>query len=68
MSTRPRGQAYIIFLFVYILVIFVGGLLLAFSAFKVLPVDLNLWVEETLYPGFSPLTAGAYTRSLFSST
>lgn len=47
-------EAYILFLLGYVVVIFLGGLLLAISAFGVLPDALEGWVENSLYPAYSP--------------
>lgn len=40
------------------MVIFLGGLLLAISAFDVLPDKMDTWVEESLYPAYSPTVVG----------
>jgi len=58
-------EAYILFLFGYVVVIFVGGLLLAISAFEVLPGKLNEWVETSLYPAYSPTVVGFLVFSSF---
>ena len=51
-------EAYILFLFAYVVVIFLGGLVLAVSAFGILPDKLDSWVTETLYPSYSPIVIG----------
>lgn len=51
-------EAYILFLLGYVVVIFLGGLLLAISAFGVLPDALEGWVENSLYPAYSPTVVG----------
>ena len=51
-------EAYILFLFGYVVVIFLGGLMLAISAFDVLPDNINTWVEDSLYPAYSPTVIG----------
>mmetsp|Transcript_4280 Transcript_4280/g.19442 ORF Transcript_4280/g.19442 Transcript_4280/m.19442 type:complete len:198 (-) Transcript_4280:55-648(-) len=57
-------EAYILFLFAYIVVIFGAGLFLAVSAFGILPENVDNWVTETLYPAYSPIVIGFL---LFSS-
>ena len=57
-ATQQSEEAYVLFLAAYISLIFLGGLLLAVSAFDVLPENLNAWVEQTLYPSFSPFVVG----------
>ena len=51
-------EAYILFLFGYVVVIFLGGLVLAGSAFKIFPDNIERWVSETLYPAYSPTVIG----------
>ena len=52
-------EAYILFLLGYVVVIFLGGLLLALSAFDdVLPSRVETWVENSLYPAYSPTVIG----------
>ena len=51
-------EAYILFLFGYVVVIFLGGLILAGSAFKIFPDNIETWVSETLYPAYSPTVIG----------
>jgi len=55
---QASEEAYIILLLAYVVVIFLGGILLSLSAFQILPSGLNNWVEDSLYPGFSPLVVG----------
>ena len=43
-------EAYILFLLGYVVIIFLAGLLLAVSAFGVLPESFDHWVTDTLYP------------------
>ena len=51
-------EAYLLFLFGYVVVIFLGGLVLAGSAFKIFPDVVENWVTETLYPSYSPIVIG----------
>ena len=51
-------EAYILFLFGYVAVIFFGGLILAGSAFKIFPDNAEQWVSGTLYPAYSPTVIG----------
>jgi hypothetical protein len=51
-------EAYILFLFGYVVVIFLGGLVLAGSAFKIFPDNIERWVSDTLYPAYSPTVIG----------
>lgn len=51
-------EAYILFLFGYVVVIFLGGLVLAGSAFKIFPDNVEQWVSGTLYPAYSPTVIG----------
>lgn len=51
-------EAYILFLLGYVVIIFLGGLLLAISAFGVLPENFDHWVTDTLYPNYSPIVIG----------
>jgi hypothetical protein len=51
-------EAYLLFLFGYVVIIFVGGLALAGSAFKVFPDVVENWVSGTLYPAYSPTVIG----------
>ena len=51
-------EAYILFLFGYVAVIFFGGLILAGSAFKIFPDNIERWVSDTLYPAYSPTVIG----------
>ena len=51
-------EAYILFLFGYVAVIFFGGLILAGSAFKIFPDNIEQWVSGTLYPAYSPTVIG----------
>lgn len=57
-------EAFILFLLAYVAVIFLAGLVLAISAFGVLPESVDGWVTETLYPAYSPIVVGFL---LFSS-
>ena len=51
-------EAYILFLFGYVVVIFLGGLVLAGSAFKIFPDNIERWVSDTLFPAYSPTVIG----------
>ena len=51
-------EAYILFLLGYVVIIFLAGLLLAVSAFGVLPESFDHWVTDTLYPNYSPIVIG----------
>ena len=51
-------EAFVLFLFGYIVVIFLLGLLLAASAFSILPDKAETWVTGTLYPAYSPIVIG----------
>lgn len=51
-------EAFILFLLGYVVVIFIGGLLLAISAFNILPEKIDNWVEGTLYQAYTPTVLG----------
>ena len=57
-------EAFILFLLAYVAVIFIAGLVLAISAFGILPESVDGWVTDTLYPAYSPIVVGFL---LFSS-
>ena len=54
---RVRGGVHT-FLLGYVVIIFLAGLLLAVSAFGVLPESFDHWVTDTLYPNYSPIVIG----------
>ena len=57
-------EAFILFLLAYVAVIFLAGLVLAISAFGILPESVDGWVTDTLYPAYSPTVVGFLLLSL----
>ena len=60
-------EAFILFLLAYVAVIFLAGLVLAISAFGVLPESVDGWVTETLYPHSSSSASSSSPPSTASS-
>ena len=62
--SQETEEAYVKFLFLYVNVIFVFGVTLGLSAFKILPDAADVFIAEKMYPFFTPFVGGFL---LFSS-
>ena len=62
--SQETEEAYVKFLFLYVNVIFVFGVTLGLSAFKILPEAADAFISEKMYPTFTPFVGGFL---LFSS-
>jgi hypothetical protein len=55
---QETEEAYVTFLFAYVCVIFVLGVVLGVSAFGKMPEAVDGFVSERLYPFFTPFVGG----------
>lgn len=56
--SQESEEAYVKFLFYYICVIFVMGIVLGLDSFGKFPESVDAFVSEKLYPFFTPFTGG----------